>query len=257
MIVLTRRNLLFRSALVEWRSRYAGSMLGLAWAVAAPLLLMGLYAAVYLFIFQVRVPSLTATGYVIYVLAGLVPYMMTAEAIAVGAGSVLANRDVILNTVFPIELSPVKAVLISQPPMLVGITVVVMSSLVAGLGGRWLLALPVVWVLHVATLLGVVWILSLLNLVVRDIQHVIGFVMMALLIASPFAYTPDMVPDRLRTLLYLNPLAHYVICYQHLLVLNSPPPLASAAIVAVVSLVSSITGSWFFTRMKASLLDYV
>jgi lipopolysaccharide transport system permease protein len=256
-VVATHRGMLLSSALVELRSRYAGSVLGLAWAIATPLVLVALYSAVYLVIFRVRVPGLTSFGYLLYVLAGLLPYVMTAEAMASAAVSISGNRQLLLNTVYPIELAPVRVLLVSQPPVLVGMLLVVAGVTVHGLATPWLFLLPLLWVLHLATLLGVVWVIALVNLVVRDIQHGIGYVLMALLIASPFAYTPEMVPEQLRILIWANPLAHFVICYQHATVLGTAPPLASVLVVVLLAVLSLLGGSHFFTKMKASLLDHV
>ena len=53
----------------------------------------------------------------IFIFSGLVPYLMTAEALVAGVTSVIANKSVLSNTVFPIDLTPVKAVLTSQATM--------------------------------------------------------------------------------------------------------------------------------------------
>ena len=54
---------------------------------------------------------------------------------------------------------------------------------------------------------GVCWVLSLVNLIFKDIQQVLTYVTIMLLVASPIAYTPDMLPPQLRLLIYINPLA--------------------------------------------------
>ena len=59
--------------------------------------------------------------------AGLIPFLSTAEALTQGVGSVVANRSLLTNTVFPIDLAPVKAVVLAQVPMTVG-----MSMILAG-----------------------------------------------------------------------------------------------------------------------------
>src|SRR5215813_12523636 len=108
--LLTHHKLLWRVSLNELKSRYAGSIIGLGWALVFPLLLMSIYAVTYLVIFQVRVPSLSPLQYVLLIFCGLVPFLMTSEALSYGVSSVMANKSVLSNTVFPIDLTPAKAV---------------------------------------------------------------------------------------------------------------------------------------------------
>jgi len=82
--ILTHREILFRVIAVDLKTRYAGSFLGLGWAFILPLITMAIYAVVYLVIFQIRVPGLSALGYVLLMFSGLVPFLMTGETLATG-----------------------------------------------------------------------------------------------------------------------------------------------------------------------------
>lgn len=70
---------------------------------------------------------------------------------------------------------------------------------------------------------GIVWLLSLAALVVRDIQHFIQYAVMMLAVITPIAYTPTMVPGSLQVLIYVNPLSYFVISMQYLMILNRLP----------------------------------
>jgi lipopolysaccharide transport system permease protein len=117
--------------------------------------------------------------------------------------------------------------------------------------------LPVVWGLHLLLLIGLTWILSLINLVLRDIQNMIGLIIMALMILSPIAYTPEMVPPKLKILLVINPLAYYVIAYQSIVVLGKLPVWWNELILVVMSIGVFFLGGHFFGRAKSALIDYV
>jgi len=73
--------------------------------------------------------------------------------------------------------------------------------------------------------IGLVWALSLANLIMKDVQQILTYIIIMLLIASPIAYTPEMVPETMRVLLYLNPFAYFVMSFQSLLVLGKLPPI--------------------------------
>ena len=102
---------------------------GLRLGRLGPLLLLVIYAAVYLFILQVRAPSLSGAEYVVLIFTGLVPFLMSSEALMNGVPSVVSNKAVLSNTVFPIDLVPIKAVLISQVTMVSGMVIVLLASL--------------------------------------------------------------------------------------------------------------------------------
>ena len=92
----------------------------------APLLLLVIYAVTYTANSQGPAAG-SVKGVRRLHLLGPRPCLMTAEALSTGVTSVVANKAVLNNTVFPIDLAPVKAVLTSQATMLVGLTVTVIG----------------------------------------------------------------------------------------------------------------------------------
>jgi lipopolysaccharide transport system permease protein len=255
--IVSHTRLLLRVTWNDLGRRYAGSILGISWVVIAPALSIGLYAAVYRLIFRVHVPGLGGWDYVLYIFAGLVPYLMTAESLTGGLASVVVNRSVLNNTVFPIDLAPVKAVLAAQGSMLVGMLATVIGVIAVGRASWTMLLLPVVWVLQVLGLIGVSWVLSLVNVVFRDLQNLITLLLVMLMIASPIVYTPAMVPTSLHFLLLVNPLAYFVLTYQRILVLGQLPDPITAILLVVSSLGMFFVGGYFFSRTKSVMVDYV
>lgn len=249
--------LLWRVTKHDLRQRYAGSQLGLGWAMLAPILVLAVYGVVYIEVFRIRVPNLSEAQYVFYVFAGLVPYLVCAEAISLGVTSVITNKAVLNNTVFPIDLTPIKPVLSTQVVMATGLTVVLAGAIATSELHATLVLLPLVWLLNIAWLMGVNWILSVLNVMFRDLQNVITVVLMATLVASPIAYTPDMVPSTLKPLLYLNPMAYFVIAYQQTIMLGEWPSPLRGTVLVVMSIVTFVLGAWFFARVKRVIVDYV
>jgi lipopolysaccharide transport system permease protein len=241
----------------DLQSRYAGSHLGIAWIVLAPVLILIVYAVTYVAILRVRLAGLTSAEYVIFIFSGLVPYLMAADALVNGVTSVVANKSVLSNTVFPIDLAPVKSVMMSQAIMASGMAVTIVGSAVVGTLHWTVLLLPIVWGLQVVGLIGLAWCLSLLNVIFRDIQNFLTPALMMILIASPFAYTPSIVPAALRPIILLNPFAYFVVAYQQILVLGLVPGLGHALAILVIALVPFVVGSWFFATSKRVIIDYV
>ena len=245
-----------RTTVTEVRTRYAGSVLGLLWMVVAPLLLMGIYAIIYLVIFNVRPTDMSPALYVVYVLSGLLPFLGFSEALSTGTASLSMNRAILLSTVFPAELVPLRAVVSSQASTAVGMVFCVgLALLVAEPAAAWVL-LPLIWIAMLLFVSGIVLALSLASLLLKDIQQILGYVTMVLLIASPIGYTPSMVPASVRPWLLVNPLAHYINAIHDVLIFGRWPSPTAIVAILTMSVGSFALGFWIFGRSKRVFFDY-
>ncbi|MHC5113738.1 MAG: ABC transporter permease [Planctomycetota bacterium] len=255
--LLTRHwRLLVKSTLVEVRKTYAGSVLGIAWVILGPALLLTLYTIIYAVIFKVRPIGLSVSEYIMYVFAGLVPFLAFATALPMGSASLSKDRQILLNTVFPAELLPARAVLVASTSLPVGLGIVLIGDAVLASATWHMVLIPIVVVLQVMFTCGLLWVLSLLTLLVRDVEHAIQYVVIALLIITPIAYTPDMIPDQLAVLMYGNPLYYFMASYQHLLIYDQLPPTPFLVGAPAISLVTFVAGYHIFHRAKLTFYDY-
>lgn len=249
------RSVLIRAVQTEIKGRYAGSILGLFWAVLYPIILFFIYAMLYLVIFRVRPLDMSTNTYVIYILAGLIPFLGFSEALSAGTGAISANKGILLNTVYPIEFVPLQIVLSSHVTMLVGLVVLLFAKACLIGGFSWvLLIVPALILLQLLFVTGIVWCLSILNLIVKDIQTALAFITMLLMIMSPIAYTPSMVPGSLKLVIWLNPFSYFVRSFQDLLVFNRIS--LNLLVATVLALGTYFLGYWFFNRAKLVFSDY-
>lgn len=205
------------------RSRYAGSVLGLAWLLVGPGILLGLYTLLYTVVFKIKPINLSIEDYIFYIFSGLVPFIAFGQALGAGANSLAADKALLLNRIFPAELIPAREVLAAGAFILIGGAIIVVAKILTGSASLAWIALPVVVLLLGMATMGLVWGFAIANLVVKDVQQLVGYIVIILLIASPIAYTPDMVPPTLRVLLYANPFAYFVQSFQSILVLGKLP----------------------------------
>ncbi len=239
------------------RQHYIGSVFGSLWVLLFPLLQLCIYAGLYTFIFKIRVSGLTEMGYTLLVFSGLVPLMAFNEALTAATSSLSANKSLLLNTVFPAELIPLRAALAAQVTSLSGLAITLMIGFALGkTSWQAVLLVPIFWVLLLMFAIGMGWMLSLFSLVARDIQQVLGLVIMLLFVLSPFAYTPDMVPTALKPFIYLNPLSYFVLTFQQLICYGTWPDLIPAMGAVLLGLGSFFAGFRVFQRAKYVFFDY-
>jgi lipopolysaccharide transport system permease protein len=258
IIILYRyRHLLWQTTLNDVRTRFAGSVLGLLWLFFYPLLLLGAYAAVYIFIFKVRFQLFNSNEYVALIFCGLIPFLGFSESLGMGIGSVVSNANLIKNTLFPIELVPAKAVLVSQSTQATGMLILLVAL---GFLGKLNMLTPlfiVVWLLQIIFSIGIIWILSCINVYIRDLQNIVSVIILVLMMISPIAYTVDMIPESMRPFLGMNPLYYLIISYQSFLMLGTFPSGNIFWILTGYSLLFFFFGYWFFTRMKKVFADNI
>ncbi len=245
-----------RSMIIEIKRKFAGSVIGFAWVFLGPLLLMGIYTIIYTVVFRMSPPGLAHYDYVILILSGLLSFLGFSDGLTSGTVSLSANRELLLNTMFPAELLPLRSVLVSTTTTIVGMVVVlIMDSFVRHPSG-FMLLVPIVLILQVMFTSGLVWVLSLANLVVRDIQQLLSYVVTILLIGSPIAYTPEMLPSSIKFMVYLNPLSYFVLTLQSLLLRDSLPDWKILAMVFFLGICVFLVGYRIFHKAKLAIFDY-
>ncbi|HTT08213.1 MAG TPA: ABC transporter permease [Gammaproteobacteria bacterium] len=254
--VWSHRGILFKTAAVEIRGMYAGSLLGLVWVVLGPVFFLGLYTLIYTVIFKIQPAAMGQREYILYIFSGMVPFLAFGGALSAGSSSLAANKQILLNTVFPAEMIPLRSVLVASVVLPVGLLLVVAADVALGQPSLTLLLVPIVMLLQIMFVTGVVWVLSLLNLLIRDIQQILTYVTMVLLVVTPIAYTPDMAPGHLRFIMYLNPLFYFVTSYQSLIVLGELPSWKVVLIAVTLGLGSSMAGYWAWQRGKQLFYEY-
>ena len=160
--------MLWATTLADIQSRYAGSVLGMFWLVIYPILMLTAYSVVYVFIFQVRLEQITTPQYVMLIFSGLIPFLGFSEGLGNSVISVTSNASLVKNTLYPIELIPVKAVLFSQCTEVVGLILLTVAVAVTGLLSPWLLLALPLWSFQVIFGIGVGWLISSINVVLRE-----------------------------------------------------------------------------------------
>jgi lipopolysaccharide transport system permease protein len=241
---------------VELAKRYAGSVIGLGWVILQPALLLSVYLFIYMVVFRVRFPGFSTFDYVLYVFCGLVPYLGFMEALTGGSLSLKQNMHLVKNVMLPIELVPVRSVLVGMTSQFVSLGLLIVLVGLSGQLTLHLLWLPVVILLQLALLIGLTWILASITVALPDITYFINLFVFLLMFLSPIAFRPEMVPPGFQWVIYLNPLSYMIEAYRDSLLNGTWPDARDFAVFAAFSLVTFALGAAFFRAFKGVLVDY-
>lgn len=250
------RKVLISVTRVELAKRYSGSALGKIWVVLYPILLLLIYLFVFMVIFKIRLPGFSEFEYVMYIFCGLVPFICVSEAITSGCLSIRQNMHLVKNVMLPIELLPIRSVLVSSATQLVGLGMVLVLLLMNGMLSWKILWLPGVMVLQILFLIGIVLILAGMAVALPDIGHFVNLAVMFIMFISPIGFKPDMVPSHLQFMVSLNPMYYMTDAYRASLIASYSVAAFNVAVFAVIALTSFGAGCAFFRRFKGVLVDY-
>jgi lipopolysaccharide transport system permease protein len=255
VIDVLARNRVLTLAIVkrDLRGQHAGQLLGRAWGVAQPLVLLGLYAFVFGVVFRVRIGDTLELprNYTVYLLSGLVPWLAFAHAMASGATALTANAQLVKNTVFQVELLPVSKAVAALLPLGVGLTFLGGFTLVteAGLPATYLLV-PVLVACQLLAMIGFAFALSAVGTVVRDVKEVIQVISVLGIFVLPIVYLPNAIPDVFRPLMYVNPFSYMVWAYQDALYFGRIEHPYAWAVFVVGAMFAFVTGYRLFRKVK-------
>lgn len=251
------RRLIASLVWLDFKVRYAGSRFGLLWMLLAPALVLGSYLLVFGGILQVqRSPGWTELHYALLVASGLLPWIGFSQGLAGGTGSVLAQRNLMKSHVFPVELLPVTAVCSGLVGQLCSMVLLLIVLGFAGSAGPSLLALPLLLVLQAFFTLSLVWFLSCVNILYRDLSQILSLVTVLLMFISPIAYTSEMVPAGLGPVIKMNPLSYLIDWYRDALLFNRMPDLWGMAVFAVLTVIAVQIAYGYFMRLRKVLPDF-
>ncbi|MBL8291911.1 MAG: ABC transporter permease [Bryobacterales bacterium] len=243
----------------EITARYRGSVGDALWTILHPLLLMLTYFFVFGIVLQARFgadPS--RSGFVLYFLAAMLPWLPFAEAVGRAPSSILENRNFVKKLVFPIEtisVNHVLAGLITEAfALLVFLTLLAFTR---GAPPPTALLLPLLLIPQFLLTLGLCWLLSALGVFLRDLGQIIGFGLTLVFFLTPICYPDASLPPWARGVLSRSPIYLLVDAYRAILLENRWPDAASLLALTIVSAAIFFCGYAFFWRFRRTFADVI
>lgn len=245
---------------LTWRNilvRYKQAIIGIAWAVLQPLVTMIVFTLIFNRALGVR-PG-TNAPYAVFSFAGLVPWTFFAGAIAASGISLVGDRNLLTKVYFPRLVIPIAAVLAGLVDLAISFVVLVVLMGTYGIAPTWnVIFLPLFVLLAFATALGFSLWLSALNVLYRDVQYVVPFLVQIGMFVSPVIYPISMVPAGWkRVVLALNPMTGVIGGFRWALLGEQFPSGSYLWISTTMVVVVLVGGLYYFKRMERVFSDVV
>lgn len=212
-----RWELLVQLVRKDLKVKYQGSVLGFAWSLANPLLLLGIYYLVFAVVLDNGVPA-----FPIYLMAGLLPFTAFSAAVTSASGTVVGNAGLVKKVRFPLQVLPLSAVGYAAVHFVLqfGVLLVIAAAFHHEVFNPGLVLLIPALALLVLFSTALAFLVAALNVRYRDTAHVVEVAMLVWFWLNPVLYTVGFVLRKFdesglpEVLYFLNPMATVVTTFQ-------------------------------------------
>ncbi|MGB6940995.1 MAG: ABC transporter permease [Bryobacteraceae bacterium] len=241
-------------------ARYRGSFGDVFWTVLNPLLLMSTYFFVFGIVLQSRFGAdQSRTGFALYFLAGMLPWLAFSEPVGRAATVILEHRNFVKKLVFPLDTLPVNQVVSGLVTELFAAGVFVAGLLIIRHSvPAAVLWLPVLLIPQLLFTLGICWFLAALGVYMRDLGQIMALVLTMWFFITPICYQESAtLSPAISTVMRQNPLYVLVRGYRAVFLEGHAPELLPLVKLWAIALVLFFLGHVWFYRLRKSFADVI
>jgi lipopolysaccharide transport system permease protein len=246
---------------LTWRDilvRYKQAVLGVAWAMLQPFLMMVVFTVIFNRVLGITSPT-ADVPYAVFSFTGLLPWQFFAGSLSRCGASLVGNANLLTKVYFPRLVIPMSAVGAGLVDL--GLSFVVLVGLMAAYGvvPTWhVVFLPLFIALALLTALAVGLWLSALNVLYRDVAYIIPFLVQLWMFLSPVIYPISKIPaGPLRVAIALNPMTGVIGGFRWALLGQQQLPAGYMWISTAMVALLFFSGLYYFRRMERVFADVV
>jgi homopolymeric O-antigen transport system permease protein len=255
------RDLLWILALRDIQIRYKQTALGVLWAVIQPITTVAIFTIVVGRAMGVedRLPTVNGQRipYPVYAFVGQLGWLFFSNCVNTASTSLIGNAAMLRKIYFPRLIMPIAAVGAPALDFAISFVAFVFVMIAYGVAVGWgMLLLPVLALAMLVPALGVGLLMSSLSVSYRDFKYIVPFMMSVWFWLTPVIFPPQILPETLQWLLYLNPMYGPIEAFRAAVLGTpwSPTGLATSSATGVGLFIVSIL---YFTRVERQFADIV
>jgi lipopolysaccharide transport system permease protein len=250
------RELIFFLIWRDVKVRYKQTLLGAAWAVLQPAMMMVVFT-----IFFSRLAGVPSGDlpYPVFVFAGLLPWTFFSNALSNASQSVVGNQNLITKVYFPRLIIPIGAGGAGLVDFAIAFGLLLVLMVCYGVVPGWgVLLLPVLLFGLLVAALGLGALFAALTVAYRDFRYVVPFMLQVWMFATPSIYMDAgaLAGSRWQALLPLNPVYGLIDNFRHA-VLGGPIDPWGLGVSLATSCLMLLLGCCYFRRVERSFADVI
>lgn len=247
------KDLLFELVLRDIKVKYKKSILGFAWSILNPLLMMTVMSIVFSTMFKTDIPN-----FPMYLITGQVLFSFFSEATNMAMVSIIENGELIKKVYIPKYMFPLSKIIFSFSNMLFSLIAVIIVAVVTKLPLRFemlLFPIPLIYIFIFS--LGIGLILASFSVFFRDLLHLYSIILLIWTYLTPIFYPIKILPENIKNWISYNPMYIYISYFRDIMLNEKIPSLQFNLICIFISLTSLIIGMWVFKKKEDNFIFYI
>jgi lipopolysaccharide transport system permease protein len=261
-VILKYRRLLWALAKRDLSEDYVDHGFSLVWTVIQPLFSMAVYIFSFAYIFPTRIdaPAGFPTNAVVYLLAGITPWMILCQCMGRGLTSIVGHSGVVKQMAMPLELLPTKSLASSLLFGSVAVSFLCIYTVkIVGSSALPVLAwgVPLLILISLVLFVGLALLLASAQVFLRDTKEFIGMFTSIGLFLHPILYLPNAIPEVVRSAVYFSPFTYFLMCWQDIFFYGGIVRGWAWVFTIVFSFLVLIFGARIFVGSKSHFGDFL
>jgi lipopolysaccharide transport system permease protein len=234
--------------------KFAQTFLRFTWAIIQPVVSTVVFAFFFGYILHWKTGGLP---FPVYVLSGLISWSLFTHIVIHGSNSINESSTLIRKIYFPKLIMPLSKIFVAMFELLVSFVLLILMMIYYKIVPSWhLVFLPVVLILNILFALSLVFLFSAFSYRSKDLLHLIPFISYFGIWLTPVFFTNETLPESLRFLWYINPMAGIVDAWRFCLFTDwsfSMQYLPAMLVILPLSFISL----FIYTRQENKFSDYI
>ncbi|MDI3534979.1 MAG: lipopolysaccharide transport system permease protein [Thermosediminibacterales bacterium] len=237
----------------DLRTRYKGSVLGFLWTFVNPLLQLVVFTIVFSTVMRINIDK-----FYMFLFVALLPWIFFSTSVQVSAGTIIANKDLVKKIYFPKAVLPLSVVTSGLMNLLFSFVIVFIVLIISKIGITInIIYLPLVIFVEYLITLGISLLVSSLNVYFRDLEHILGVLLMGWFYFTPIIYPVEMIPKSYLKLFFLNPITPIIISFRDILYYGKAPDFVMLGLTLLIGLFTVIFGYNVFKILQKNFAEEI
>jgi len=237
----------------DLKVKYQSSVLGFAWSMLNPLLMMLVLYAVFNNIFRFE-----QEHFALYLLIGIIAWRFLANGTMTAMSSIVGKPSLVTKIFIPREVLTFSMAMSAFISSILEFAVLIPLLLILGVSLSFtVLLFPVIHILFFVMVYGVSLVLASLYVYYRDLNQIWDILLQVGFYLAPIIYPISLVPEKYIFYYMLNPVTRLMVMYRDILLYNTIPSALDLLIVATCGLIFLIIGTIIFGKLSPGFAEEV
>lgn len=244
----------------DFIGRYKGSVMGVAWSLFNPLLMLAIYTVVFSVAFKARWGSGDESkgAFAIVLFSGMIVHSFFAECLNRAPSIILSHANYVKKVVFPLEILPWMALVSALLHFLVSFLVLLIFCVLAGMPIRAGVVLTPILILPlVLVTIGLSWMFAALGVYLRDLSQLVNVLTTVAMFLAPVFYPIENLPPTYQSLILWNPITLPIGQLRDAMLWGKPLQWGAWVISLAIGAVTSYLGYWWFQKSRRGFADVI